>query len=67
MQSPDALAQFEGNPDYVVNNGTSTTKELLAFNDKVAPFDKVEVRKAIYSAIDKQEAAQRPSGATTAR
>ena len=35
-----------------VNNGKSTTKELLAFNDRVAPFDKAEVRKAVYSAID---------------
>ena len=53
VQSPDALAEFENNPDYVVNNGTSTTKEILVFNDRVAPFDKVEVRKAIYSAIDR--------------
>ena len=52
VQSPDALPPVN-NPDYVVNNGTSTTKELLVFNDKVAPFDKVEVRKAIYSAIDR--------------
>jgi peptide/nickel transport system substrate-binding protein len=53
VQSPDALAEFENNPDFVVNNGTSTTKEILVFNDRVAPFDKVEVRKAIYSAIDR--------------
>ena len=52
IQSPDALTQFTGNKNYTISNGTSTTKELLAFNDKVAPFDKVEVRKAIYSAID---------------
>ena len=53
VQSPDALSSFENNPDYVVNNGASTTKEILVFNDRVAPFDKVEVRKAIYSAIDR--------------
>ena len=53
VQSPDTLSEFEGNPDYVVNNGTSTTKELLVFNNRVAPFDKVEVRKAVYSAIDR--------------
>jgi len=53
VQSPDALGLFEDNPDYVVNNGTSTTKELLAFNDRVAPFDQVGVRKAVYSAIDR--------------
>ncbi|KRC52266.1 ABC transporter substrate-binding protein [Leifsonia sp. Root227] len=52
IQSPDALTQFDGNKDYTITNGKSTTKELLAFNDKVAPFDKAEVRKAVYSAID---------------
>lgn len=52
IQSPDSLAQFEGNKSYTISNGKSTTKELLAFNDKVAPFDKTEVRKAVYSAID---------------
>jgi peptide/nickel transport system substrate-binding protein len=52
IQSPDALSAFKGNKSYTISNGKSTTKELLAFNDKVAPFDKVEVRKAIYSAID---------------
>jgi peptide/nickel transport system substrate-binding protein len=55
VQSPDALSQFEDNPDYVVSDGKSTTKELLAFNDRVAPFDQVEVRKAVYSAIDRKK------------
>ncbi|QDC25828.1 ABC transporter substrate-binding protein [Georgenia yuyongxinii] len=55
IQSPDALAQFESNPDFTISEGTSTTKELLAFNDRVAPFDKVEVRKAVYSAIDREK------------
>ncbi|MEN0086170.1 MAG: ABC transporter substrate-binding protein, partial [Leifsonia sp.] len=52
IQSPDALSTFKGNKDYTISNGKSTTKELLAFNDKVAPFNNVEVRKAVYSAID---------------
>ncbi|MBB5784325.1 ABC transporter substrate-binding protein [Nonomuraea jabiensis] len=51
-QSPDALAQFAGNPDYKVSEGHSTTKLLLAFNDRKAPFDKPLVRKAVSSAID---------------
>ncbi|MFG1969392.1 ABC transporter substrate-binding protein [Nonomuraea fuscirosea] len=51
-QSPDALAQFTGNPDYKVAEGHSTTKLLLAFNDRKAPFDKPLVRKAVSSAID---------------
>jgi peptide/nickel transport system substrate-binding protein len=55
VQSPDALAQFEDNPDFTVNDGKSTTKEILAFNDRVAPFDNVDVRKALYSAIDREK------------
>jgi peptide/nickel transport system substrate-binding protein len=51
-QSPDALTQFTSNPAYKVNNGKSTTKLLLAFNDKVAPFNNVLVRKAVTSAIN---------------
>ena len=52
VQSPDALKQFTGNKAYTVSENTSTTKELLAFNDKVAPFTDVRVRKAITQAID---------------
>ncbi len=52
IQSPDALSTFKGNKGYTISDGKSTTKELLAFNDKVAPFNNVEVRKAVYSAID---------------
>jgi peptide/nickel transport system substrate-binding protein len=52
VQSPDALAQFKDNPDFTVTNGQSTTKEILAFNDRAAPFDNVKVRKAIARAID---------------
>ncbi|MGZ0711605.1 ABC transporter substrate-binding protein (plasmid) [Coraliomargarita sp. W4R53] len=55
IQSPDALAQFEDNSDFTVSEGTSTTKELLAFNDKVAPFDDALVRKAVYSAVDTEQ------------
>jgi peptide/nickel transport system substrate-binding protein len=57
-QSPDALRQFDGNRDYKVNNGRSTTKLLLAFNDREAPFDKPLVRKAITSAIDNKKLLQ---------
>ncbi|MFJ2031710.1 ABC transporter substrate-binding protein [Streptosporangium sp. NPDC087985] len=54
-QSPDALAQFTGNKDYKVNDGHSTTKLLLAFNDRVKPFDNPLVRKAVTSAIDNRK------------
>ena len=52
VQSPDALSQLAANPAYVVSDGKSTTKLLLAFNDRVAPFDNVDVRRAVSSAID---------------
>jgi len=52
-QSPDALSQFTGNSSYKVNNGNSTTKLLLAFNDKAKPFDNTAVRVAITEAIDR--------------
>jgi len=55
VQSPDALTQFTDNADFVVSDGDSTTKEVLAFNDRVAPFDNVDVRKAVYSAIDTEK------------
>jgi len=55
IQSPDALSGFTNDKNYTISNGKSTTKELLAFNDKVAPFNKAEVRKAIYSAIDRKK------------
>ncbi|NIK36022.1 peptide/nickel transport system substrate-binding protein [Microbacterium endophyticum] len=55
VQSPDSLSQFTDNDDFVVSEGTSTTKELLAFNDRVAPFDNALVRKAVYSAIDTEQ------------
>ena len=53
VQSPDSLAQFAGNPQFTVTEGASTTKELLAWNDRVAPFDDVRVRKALAKATDK--------------
>ncbi|HEU0256971.1 MAG TPA: ABC transporter substrate-binding protein [Microbacteriaceae bacterium] len=52
-QGPDALSQFENNPQYKVNDGSSTTKLLLAFNDRVAPFNKTAVRVAITRAINR--------------
>ncbi|GAA3156661.1 hypothetical protein GCM10020001_095810 [Nonomuraea salmonea] len=52
QQGPDALSQFDNNPDYKVSEGKSTTKLLLAFNDRKAPFDKPQVRKAVAAAID---------------
>lgn len=55
VQSPDSLAQFTDNPDFTVSEGQSTTKLLLAYNDRVAPFDNVKVRKALARAVDDQK------------
>ena len=54
IQSPDALKQF-ASAKYKITNGKSTTKLLLAFNDRVAPFNKVLVRKAVTSAINNKK------------
>ncbi|WP_036789897.1 ABC transporter substrate-binding protein [Pleomorphomonas koreensis] len=55
VQSPDSLAQFKDNPDFTVAEGKSTTKLILAYNDRVAPFDNVKVRKALARAVDKKK------------
>ncbi|TKT76356.1 ABC transporter substrate-binding protein [Aquamicrobium sp. LC103] len=55
VQSPDSLALFKDNPDFTVTEGQSTTKEVLAFNDRVEPFSDPRVRKAISRAIDKSK------------
>jgi len=52
VQSPDSLAQFKDNPEFTVAEGKSTTKLLLAYNDRIAPFDNVKVRKALARAVD---------------
>lgn len=52
--SPDQLVQFEDNPQFTITEGTSTTKQIWAFNDRVAPFDDVRVRQGLYKAIDRE-------------
>lgn len=54
VQSPDALAQFE-TPDFRIAEGKSTTKQIVAWNDRVAPFDNPKVRKALARAVDKKK------------
>ncbi|MDD2867789.1 ABC transporter substrate-binding protein [Neomegalonema sp.] len=58
VQSPDALAQFEGDPRFTIAEGLSTTKQLLAWNDRIAPFDDVRVRSALAKAVDKDRLRQ---------
>lgn len=53
MQSPDALSLFADNPDFTVSEGASTTKEIMAYNDRIALFDNPAVRAALSRAVDK--------------
>ena len=54
VQSPDSLAMFDGNPQFTVTEGASTTKELMAYNDRIEPFSNIKVRKALARAINKE-------------
>ncbi|MFZ8756889.1 ABC transporter substrate-binding protein [Microbacterium sp. HMH0099] len=54
QSNPDSLGEFE-DAGFQIIEGTSTTKEILAFNDRVEPFSDTRVRKAIYSAIDREK------------
>ncbi|WBU60492.1 ABC transporter substrate-binding protein [Paracoccus albus] len=55
IQSPDALAQFEDPSRYTIAEGNSTVKQIMAYNDREAPFDNIQVRKALARGIDKQK------------
>lgn len=55
VQSPDSLMQFADNPAFTVTEGASTTKEIMAYNDRIAPFDNAKVRKALARAVDKKK------------
>lgn len=52
QSNPDSIAEFEASGFQIIE-GTSTTKELLAFNDRIEPFSNIDVRKAVSSAIDR--------------
>ncbi|WP_319567410.1 ABC transporter substrate-binding protein [Cohaesibacter marisflavi] len=58
IQSPDALSLFVDNPDFTVSEGASTTKELLAYNDRIEPFNDAKVRSALSRAVNKEKLLQ---------
>lgn len=53
--APEALAVFEGNPQFKVLVGSTEGETILATNNAKAPFDKLEVRKAMAHALNRQD------------
>ncbi|WP_035833312.1 ABC transporter substrate-binding protein [Jonesia quinghaiensis] len=54
QSNPDQLAQFEGNPEFVITEGNSIKKFVWTFNNKEEPFTDVRVRQALYKAINRE-------------
>ena len=54
VQAPEGLAQFEGNDELQIIEGTTNGEVLLSFNHRSAPFQDIQVRQAVRHAIDHQ-------------
>jgi len=54
VQAPEGLAQFEGNDDLQIIEGSTNGEVLLSFNHRSAPFQDLQVRQAVRQAIDHQ-------------
>ncbi len=53
--APELLPQFEADPRFRVNIGSTEGEVILAMNNSKPPFDNIEVRRAIATAIDRDE------------
>ncbi|MFP5511017.1 MAG: ABC transporter substrate-binding protein, partial [Alphaproteobacteria bacterium] len=53
--APELLPQFEADPRFTVEVGSTEGEVILAINNSKAPFDNIEVRRAISHAIDRSE------------
>ena len=53
--APELLTQFEADPRFRVNIGSTEGEVILAMNNSKPPFDNVEVRRAVATAIDRDE------------
>jgi peptide/nickel transport system substrate-binding protein len=53
--APEALAIFEGNPQFKVLVGSTEGETILATNNAKAPFDDLRVRQALAHALNRQE------------
>ena len=52
--APEAVPQFEADPNFAVVIGSTEGETILAMNNKKPPFDNLKVRQAISHAIDRQ-------------
>lgn len=53
--APELLPQFEADPRFEVTVGSTEGEVILAMNNAKAPFDQIEVRRAVSHAIDREE------------
>lgn len=53
--APELLPQFEADPRFAVAVGSTEGEVILAMNNAKPPFDNVEVRRAVSTAIDRNE------------
>ena len=53
--APELLPQFEADPRFNVNIGSTEGEVILAMNNAKPPFDNPEVRRAVATAIDREE------------
>lgn len=53
--APELLEQFEADPRFRVNQGSTEGEVILAMNNSKPPFDNIEVRRAVATAINRDE------------
>jgi len=53
--APELLEQFQADPRFVVDIGSTEGEVILAFNNSKPPFDNIDVRRAVSQAIDRDE------------
>ncbi|MCB1834406.1 MAG: ABC transporter substrate-binding protein [Geminicoccaceae bacterium] len=53
--SPESIPQFEADPRFHVEIGSTEGETILAINNARPPFDDIRVRRALAHAIDRQE------------